>query len=309
MHFKYGDNMISIVNKKHNANKYAGNGWNLEYTTKYVVDINNKLVEVGYFLHFLEKKNTTEFVKEVIELPSSRGCPIKCSYCASSYIDDYNPLTSDEIVELFNYTYNSGRKQNQYLLVTMTGIGDYTLCHDNINKALLRINQGNSSVHFTVSSCIWNKESIEAVSKLDNSVDIRSVNITYLSDDSSIVKKLIRYYDIHSYDANRLVKEFNSTSLHNLRVNYLMIKDVNDDLDSYKTFVKTFEPLKRRLKVRISKMNKTIASTKAGLCSPKLQDMMSLKEYLESNGFTAYLFYSDKDDHMNCGQLLTEETF
>ena len=301
--------MISTVNKKCNTNKYAGNGWNLEHTTKYVIDINKKLVEVGYFLHFLEKKDSTEFVKEVIELPSSRGCPIKCSYCASSYINDYKQLTSDEIVELFNYTYNGGYKNDQYLLVTMTGIGDYTLCYHNINKALLRINKVNSNVHFTVSSCIWNKESIEAVSELNDCVDIRSINITYLSDNPSIVKKLIKYYGNHKYDANGLVEEIVNTSLNDLRVNYLMIKDINDNLDSYEAFAKTFEPLKERLRVRISKMNKTIASTKAGLCSPKLQDMMSFKEYLESHGFTAYLFYSDEDDCMNCGQLLTEEVF
>lgn len=298
--------MVSVVEKKFNINRYAGNGWNLEHTTKYVISINQKLVEVGHFIHYLVTNDKKEFVKEVIELPSSRGCPIKCSYCASSYINKYSQLTADEIVELFNYINEGAGEKSHYLLVTMTGIGDYTLCYRNVNEALLRINQKASNIHFTVSSCIWNKEAIESVNKLSNAIDIRSTNITYISNDQYKVEKLIHYYRDHQFNANAMIEEFYNSSLCNLRVNYLMIKDINDKEESFDSFAEAFKSLKQRTKVRVSKMNKTIASTKAGLYSPQLQNMMYCNKYLQSKGFDSYVFYSEEDDQMNCGQLLTE---
>ena len=301
--------MISIVNIKNNTNKYAGNGWNLEYTTKYIISINKKLVEAGHFMHYLVKADKTVFVKEVIELPSSRGCPIKCAYCASSGISDYYHLTADEIVELFDCIYKDKNDKSHYLLVTMTGIGDYTLCHSYLNEALTRINLKTLNVHFTVSSCLWNKEAIESVSRLCETVDVRSVNITYVSNDKKKVEKLIGFFGSHEYSVYAMVEEFNKTSLSNLRVNYLMIKDVNDSEESFALFAETFKPLKERITVRISKMNKTLASTRAGLYSPQIESMVHCNYYLKGKGFDSYLFYSEEDDQMNCGQLLTESDY
>lgn len=302
----HGEQMISIVNKKNNTNRYAGNGWNFEHTTKYIISINQKLVEVGHFMHYLIKADKTVFVKEVIELPSSRGCPIKCAYCASSCISDHYLLTADEMVELFDCIYKDKTDKFYYLLVTMTGIGDYALCYRNINEALIRIKQKTINAHFTVSSCIWNKEAIESVSKLCEAVDIRSINITYVSNDKNKVEKLINYFGSHVYNVDAMVEQFNKTSLSNLRVNYLMIKDINDSEESFALFAETFKPLKGRITVRISKMNKTLASTKAGLYSPQIKSMIHCNNFLKSKGFDSYLFYSEEDDQMNCGQLLTE---
>ncbi len=299
--------MIHIIKKCNNENTYSGYGWDLEKTTKFVLDLNGKMVEAGHFLHYLTEGDEKRFIKEVIELPSSRGCPIKCSFCASSFINDCCPLTSEEIVELYEFILSERIKNNPYRLVTMTGIGDYSLCYESINTALQEINKKTPNVYFTISSCIWNNDALEAVLRLSNSVNIRSVNITYLTKDNSLLARMIPFYYNHHLNIHDIVGFFERNSMDNIRVNYLMIKDVNDKKEDFNTFIDTFESLKKKLRVRISKMNTTRASIKAGLYTPCIEDMTCFKEELISQGFDAYLFYSNQNDQMNCGQLLTEE--
>lgn len=300
--------MIKLILKKEGSNNYSGSDWNYELTTKYVLKVNNKLVEAGYFVHcnkLAEGKITVE--KEVIELPSSQGCPVKCSFCASSLLQDINVLTSEEIYQVFEFVYKDNKITGEtYLLVTMTGIGDYSICFNSINNAIKEINDHYGNVHFTVSSCIWTDESIDQVADLAQKVDLRAINITYISDKVEKIQRIIAFYNSFKYDSKRAITRFLKTDLKNIRINYIMIKGVNDGLDDFESFVLLCNSIKDRLIVRISKMNNTKASQNAGLLPVDISSMKEFQEYLDSKGFRSYLFYSCADDQMNCGQLLTE---
>lgn len=66
-------------------NQYSGNGWNFEKTTKYIFEMDNIVLEAGYFEHYMDD----EYVKSVVELPVSYGCPAHCGFCAASAIDRF----------------------------------------------------------------------------------------------------------------------------------------------------------------------------------------------------------------------------
>ena len=59
--------------------------------------------------------------------------------------------------------------------------------------------------------------------------------------------------------------------------------------------------------IRISKINVTQASKKNGIIGASIERMSEFREQLQAQVYKAYLFYSHKDDNMNCGQLITEK--
>lgn len=301
--------MIRILLKKRNSNNYSGSDWNFEETTKYVLEINEKLVEAGYFKHYNKSSDGMMILKkEVIELPSSQGCPIRCGYCASSQIMNVSKLSFEEIYQIFCFIYEDKRiSGDNYLLVTMTGIGDYSVCYENINKAIEIINKNYKNVHFTISSSIWTDESINGLNTIINRVDFRAINITYISSDMEKVRKVISKDGQYKYNIKRVIHKFASTTIPNLRINYIMIRNINDNHAEYKSFVSLCESIKDQIIIRISKMNTTISSQRANLLSAEVLSMQELCNLLNEHGFSSYLFFSFSDDHMNCGQLLLEE--
>lgn len=106
-------------------NHYSGNGWNFEKTKKHLYCSAEIVLEAGYFEHYF---NST-FVKSVIELPVSYGCPSKCKFCASSALRDFRPLRADQMMALFEELYytNPQVQEGEITLVALTGIGDIFL--------------------------------------------------------------------------------------------------------------------------------------------------------------------------------------
>lgn len=305
--------MINLIKKIEKENNYSGSNWNYERTTKYLLsmdDINMDgiIIEAGFFLHYKKESGIQVLKKSVIELPSSYGCPVKCSFCASSRIGNARRLTFEEIVELFRFIYSDQAMHlnEAPLLVSMTGIGDYSLNYDQINRAIISINELCPEAWFTVSSSIWTKNVINQVRILSDAVKIRAVNITFVSVEESVVKQLIGYYRSHLYDFDALVSYIKETRLSNIRINYIMIEGANDRLDDFARFAESARCIRDRIIVRVSRMNRTQSADDHGLTSPDIKKLLLCQQYLQDQGFTAYVFYSEKDDQMNCGQLVTE---
>ena len=303
--------MLKLIQKIKNENDYSGSDWNHENTTKYILFSSGKKIEAGFFLHYISTRNNQRLKKAVIELPSSYGCPIKCSFCASSCIKDTQILSFEEIFEIFLFIYSDQRHQlnDVPLLISMTGIGDYSLNYENINQAICKIRDIKPDAWFTVSSCIWNAVSFQAACHLSVSTNVRAVNVTFVSMIEPIVRQLIVYYKSHVYDFETVVGLIKSSTLENIRINYLMIKGINDGIEDYKKFADTIQCIKEKVTIRISKLNRTLSSETAGLYAPDLRCLTSCQQYLEQRGFSAYTFYSMNDDQMNCGQLITEGAF
>ncbi len=112
---------MKIINKFHNTKRYLSRYWDTQKTKKYLIEINDKLIEVGYFIHYMGD----DIVRHVVELSTSYGCPMKCKFCASSLITQIDNLTREEICEVFEYVYaENNLSACEYVLVALMGIGD-----------------------------------------------------------------------------------------------------------------------------------------------------------------------------------------
>ena len=85
-----------------------------------------------------------------------------------------------------------------------------------------------------------------------------------------------------------------------------MIDGINDSDDNIHEFMNKIGFIKEKVTIRISKLNETKASNRNCLKIPSEDKLNHIKEVLESEDFNCYVFFSLKNDNLNCGQLITE---
>ena len=283
-------------------NFYSGSNWNFEKTTKYIYEIDGNKVETGYFEHYRDK----DFIKSVIELPQTFGCPSKCQFCASSAIENFETLSADVLMEMFKRMYDeNGLEGVSYVLLTMTGIGDIFFNYDNVKAFLLRI-QGYQNLHVTLSSCFWNLELLRKVDSLNEIIKIKNIQITYVSNNKEKLEKLIPFYQGQTYYLGDVLRYIEMSDKEYYRINYIMIKDVNDSKEDFNSFCEILEKVRDKVIVRISRLNETGTTKRNGLLPTDISTLERFQDFLQQKRISSYIFYAHKDDNMNCVQLITE---
>ncbi len=293
---------IQKVEKKITQNAYSGHGWSFEDTIKYIFTIKGNLVEAGFFIHYCDK-NKSSIIKHVIELSTSYGCPMKCKFCASSNINGISSLTSSELNDIFTYIYKEHNLSSANLVVlTLTGTGDYFYNHDLVMPFLSKITYQNIAI--TVSSVCWTPDTLLMASEIKQ---LRNIQITYISADKEKTTRLIPHLKNVNWSFEDAIHFISNSSLSCFRINYLMIDGVNDSDDDFKNFISMISEIKNKLIVRISKLNETRASQKNSVRPADAERLKSLCNQLNDMNISAYIFCSEVNDNMNCGQLITEQ--
>lgn len=284
-------------------NRYSGSDWNFEKTEKFVFQEQNRQYEVGYFEHYLNDR----FIKSVIELPISYGCPSKCKFCASAAIDDFYQISEAQMHKLFEFIYYKFcLYEKDYVLLTLTGTGDIFFNAENVQKFLLGLTSY-KNLYITLSSCLWNLQLLKTFDQLSGKLNIRNIQFTYVSNKEDIVKNIIPIYQDRQVNFGEIVDYIKSSDKNYYRINYILIKDLNDTIEDFNILKKKLSDIKDKIVVRISKLNETKATKRNNLYPVEIQKMHELNKILSESGIKSYIFYSEKNDNMNCGQLITEK--
>lgn len=296
-----------LINSIHSkSNEYSSKTWNNEDTYRYVFKVDELLVEAGYYIHYKDKT----IVDKTIELSTSYGCICKCKYCASSQIPSFTPLSSSQIMDIFQTIcqLNSISDNEENLIIALTGTGDYRYTYKAVNEFMLEIHKKHIKAEFIISSCAWSINMLKSAERVANlGVSFKYLQYTYLSHVRDKIESIIPYYP-HDCNIDQLGNVFVKSQLSNkLRINYLMIKDVNDDNNSFKEFLRIIEPIKQNALVRISKLNPTSCSIENGLKATSDKKLNQLNEICTNEGVSSYIFKSHQNDNMSCGQLITDK--
>lgn len=142
---------------------------------------------------------------------------------------------------------------------------------------------------------------------MSEEIKFRNIQITYVSSKKDIVHNLIPFYLKHYFDFDEIVEYINSSTKNYYRINYIMIKGCNDKEEDFCEFKDKIAGIKDKIVVRISKLNETKATMRNNLEAGRIEDMKKLEKILQKEKIRAYLFYSEENDNMNCGQLITEK--
>lgn len=285
-------------------NKYKSKDWDREITNKFIFRDSHGIYEAGLFRHYLGKT----FVKAVIELPVGFGCPSKCRYCASARIDGFYPLTAQQMRSMFEQLYweNDLDKMGNVLL-SMTGMGDIYFNQKNV-FAFLDTLRGYNNLSLTLSSNFWTASLLEKAVAVRSLLQIRYIQYTYVSDKQDIRERLIGILD--SMEKQDFLDEYISfiQADNNLfyRINYIVISNINDSEDDVDRFIRLVDGIKDKLTVRLSRLNETGATRENHLVPSDCVRLGEINEQMKNAGLQSYIFYSENNDNMNCGQLITE---
>ena len=100
---------------------YRARTWDCERATRYVVDVDGRVVEGSHFAHFDGERP----VKEVVELASSFGCSVGCHHCAAADLPQMRGLRAVEIIEQCELIAAiHGLTPASKFLITYSGIGE-----------------------------------------------------------------------------------------------------------------------------------------------------------------------------------------
>lgn len=297
---------IWLERKYSTRNNYRSRGWNLERTEKFVFRDSRGRYEAGFFQHYKDKT----FVKAVIELPVGFGCPSKCRYCASSHVDGFYPLDAEQMQSMFDYLYelNDADRMGEIVL-SLTGMGDIYFNRENVFTFLKGLQDRNyEHLTLTLSSNFWTAPLLARAVAVNKSLPIRHIQYTYVSDKSEIRNSLIGI--LGSMDERDFLGEYISfvkTSKESFyRINYIVINGINDSAEDVDRFINLVDGIKDKLTVRISQLNETEATKKNSLAPADHIRLGEILEQMKNAGLQSYVFYAEKNDNMNCGQLVTE---
>ena len=285
-------------------NNYKSRDWNREITNKFVFRDIHGIYEVGLFWHYLNKT----FVKAVIELPVGFGCPSKCRYCASARIDGFYPLTAQQMQSMFEQLYRKNNLDKMApVLLSMTGMGDIYFNQKNV-FAFLGTLREYKNLSLTLSSNFWTASLLAKAVAVSNFLPIRYIQYTYVSDKRDIRENLIGILD--SMEKQNFLDEYisfiqaDNNSFY--RINYIAISGINDSVDDVSRFIHLVNGIKDKLTIRISRLNETGATRDNHLVPSDCVRLGEINEQMKNAGLQSYIFYSEHNDNMNCGQLITE---
>ena len=285
-------------------NSYKSREWNREATNKFIFRDSHGIYETGLFLHYEDQK----FVKSVIELPVGFGCPSKCHYCATFNIDGFYPLEPQQMKYMFDYLYKNNDLQKMgMVLLSLTGMGDIYFKQNNVFSFLDTL-RDYENINLTLSSNYWTKSLLEKAVAVDEYLPIRYIQYTYVSDRQDIRKSLIDIYG--SIGEKDFLSEFISfiqaSNKSFYRINYIVIKGINDSREDVDRFIDLVAKITDKVTIRLSQLNETGATKKNHLAPVNLERLGEINERLINAGLQSYVFYAEKNDNMNCGQLITE---
>lgn len=307
---------MRVVRVMESENWYSSLRWNLERSWRYVladvsdVDVLHP-VEVGYYIHYDARDGRYAEVKRVIELSSSSGCPVGCRYCASGSLPMTAPLAADAICDAFELVYAERHACDSDgvplpLRVTYTGIGELRYAMDPVEESARRMDAAHQGLSFTLSTCCPDSSMMSRVEALAHEITLYCLQVTIVSANPKTVVSLICHYRHERFDAGKLVKLIQVSPLPHVRLNYVVVGGQNDSEDEFKALAYAFAPVAGKVTFRVSPMNETVASRRNGLVPPDPSRCNRLVQMLTAQGFSAYAYCAMHDDHMNCGQLVSE---
>jgi adenine C2-methylase RlmN of 23S rRNA A2503 and tRNA A37 len=292
---------ITEVQTIRRRNSYVSRRWNFEDSARFVVSVADLILETSHFKHFSENV----YVKDVIELPTSYGCAIRCRHCASALIEKPKLLTVEQIVDLCVWTVDrAALASNDNFLVTFSGIGEGALSGFRVFEAASQIYRIYPNATFTFTTVGVDPSFVEQADVIALSLPTRYLQISFLHHIESMLEVVIPSASKFKYSFPQLLKAVAETKNITVRFNIVVVEGLNTDPLIWDQWVHLFGCVRERVSFRISALNETSATTKYGLQPAKHSVCEMLVRKLRNAQYDAYFFASMENDNLNCGQLV-----
>ena len=239
--------------------------------------------------------------KYTVCVSSQVGCKVGCSFCLTAKGGFIRDLDSGEIVEQILQIYNDNDiASNRRVNIVYMGMGEPLDNLPNLAKAIKTFSEVNGlaiSPHRQTVSTSGLSSKIDKLAKMDLGINL-AISLHAVDDDlRQELMPINKAYNIASImDA---VRRFPVNLRKKVMFEYLMIKDINDDITSAKKLVKLLNGI--NAKVNLILFNPYEGSPYQ---RPDIKDVKAFQEYLLSKGVICTIRESKGlDISAACGQL------
>ncbi|MEA2028272.1 MAG: 23S rRNA (adenine(2503)-C(2))-methyltransferase RlmN [Campylobacterota bacterium] len=238
-------------------------------------------------------------------ISSQVGCKVGCAFCLTAKGGFVRNLSAGEIVaQLLWIKKDNNIEANRRLNIVYMGMGEPLDNFDNVVKAIKIFSAQDGmdiSPHRQTISTSGLSSKIEKLGKLDLGINL-AISLHAVDDElRQTLMPINKAYNIASIID--VVKHFPINSRKRVMFEYLVIKDLNDGLDSAKKLLSLLDGIKA--KVNLIYFN---PYDNTEFKRPSEADMLKFQEYLTKRGLLCTIRESKGlDISAACGQLREEE--
>ena len=252
------------------------------------------------------------FSKEMdltVEISNMYNCVVGCRFCASGSLPESSIfLTSEDYlkqVEICLKESNKNPKNYNKFYVSFEGIGEPSLVKEEIAKGIELIRKKYDNVQVNIATMGFDSTCFEYWGNMN--LPIRTLQLPYYSCNLKklkfIVQNLPKDYNLIK-NIKEAIKYKNNHKICRVKINFVVIHNINDSNEDVKELIDYLSDFKKDIIIKVSFLNYTKKCSEYKLFSPKMEDMLKILEKLKKAQYDCYLFGTDVNIELGCGQLV-----
>lgn len=297
---------FEVVEKISKSIDFNSRNWNKERIDKYLLKYDDKRIIESMVIVHLKDDIPRDLT---IEISNMYNCVVGCIFCASGSLPESKIfLTADDYLkQVETCLEESNLNPNDYpnFYISFAGIGEPSLVKEEIAKGINLIKEKYNNIQVNIattgfdSSCFnyWNKMNLP----------IRTLQLSCYAFDLEkikyIIKNIPKNYNLFDNIKNA-IKYKNNHNICRVKINYVVLKELNDGDEDINNLINCLNEFKNDIIIKISFLNYTKKCKENNLISPNKEDMLKIKNILIDNGFKCYLFGTENNTELGCGQLV-----
>ncbi len=141
----------------------------------------------------------------------------------------------------------------------------------------------------------------------EQDLPIRTLQIPLYSTDEETLRKIVKNLPA-DYSLKRnislAIDYLKKHSLCRVKVNYLVMKGINDSESEVSKVIDYLSPFKDQITVKVSFLNYTKPGEKNNIIAPEAESLIRIKKRLLESNFSCYIFGTAENTELGCGQLV-----
>lgn len=297
---------FEVVEKISKLIDYNSRSWNKEKIDRYLLKYDDRrIIECMTIVHL--KDNTP--VDLTIEVSNMYNCIVGCRFCASGSLPERTFfLTAEDYMKQVEtcLTYSNENPDNYpNFYIAFTGIGEPSIVKEEIAKGINMIKEKYKNVQINIATTAFDNNCFNYWDSMN--LPIRTLQLPYYSCDYNklkyIIKNLPTNYNLIE-NIEKAIKYKNNHKSCRIKVNFVVMNDINSSDDEVSKMLKYLNPFKNDIIVKVSFLNYTKKCQENNLFSPSIDRMNEIINRVKSEGFECYLFGTQNNTELGCGQLV-----
>ena len=303
-----GELSFEVVQKIEKTLLFSARSWNNEVAHKYLLaypDRNSDtLIECMTILHYDDAS-----VKDItIEVSNMYNCVVGCRFCASGALPgNVKMLDSMDYVRQINTCIKeSGIDPRDFenFYVSFAGIGEPSVTYKSITGGMAIIRDLYPNVKFNIATFGYQKECFSYWQECNMPIRTIQIPLYHIIDEKlkDIVLKLPQNYQLSKVIEQAIQYKEKHPNCR-IKINYIPFLGKNDsDKDIY-SFMDFLLPYKEQIIIKVSFLNYTKTADENGFICPGAERLSSILQLFQQNGFVSYVFGTETNTALGCGQL------